>query len=107
MNDFEAKLRKVPLAPPPANLDGRVAAALEHPPRRPMVLALALGAVGLIVAGYLFWPTRKPALPSLVVVPMSPELRAVLCPEPAPTPSYFQQPRTHIEWITPKGDQTI
>lgn len=107
MNDFETRLKQVRLATPPASLDHKVAAALEHPPRRPPVLALALVTVGIIVAGILLRPAPKPAMPAVVVVPMPPALRAVLCHEPAPTPSYFQQPRTHIEWKTPKGDQTI
>jgi hypothetical protein len=106
MNDFETRLKKASLAPPTDALDRKVAAALAQPSRRSSILALV--AVCLIVAVLLLWPAPpRRTLPSVIVVPMSPALRSVLCAEPAAAPSYFQQPRIHIEWITPQGDQTI
>lgn len=110
MNDLEVKLRQVPLANPPDSLDHKVTVALADPPRRVPVLALAFAAAaaGLVLTGMrLLAPPAKPTpLPSVVAVPMSPALRAVFCDESGAERSFFQEPRTHIQWITPKGDQT-
>ena len=105
MNDFEQRLRSLPLVPPSPELDRRVEAFLAEPDPAPrgaarlprwswyLGSAVALGGAAAVVLLALLTPPVAPPLPTAVLVQVEPrgQLRNLLLEAPSTRP-----PRPHV-----------